>query len=45
MPLILLDWPMTSEADVGSMAAEVEPSYQYFIKCCYHVMDGNREAV
>ena len=30
-PLILLCWPMASEADVGDMAVEVEPSHQYSV--------------
>ena len=29
MPPILLCWHTTLEADVGGMAAEVEPSHQY----------------
>ena len=36
---------MTSEADVGSMTVEVEPSHQYSIIFCCHVTDGSREAV
>ena len=44
MPPILLCWPMTSEADVGSMAVEAEPSHQYPIACCC-VTDGSRGAV
>jgi len=27
MPFILLCWPMTSEAELGGMAAEAEPSH------------------
>ena len=34
MPPILLCWPMMSEADVGGMAVEVEPSHQYSITFC-----------
>jgi len=35
MPPILLYWPTISEMNVGSMAVEVEPSYQYsIIFCC-----------
>ena len=45
MPPILLCWPMMSEADVGGMAVEVEPSYQYSITVCCHVTDGSRGAV
>jgi len=33
MPLILLCWPMSSEADVVGMAVEAEPSQQYSITC------------
>jgi len=45
MPLILLWWPMISEADGGGMAAEVEPSQQYSIAFCCCVTDGTRRAV
>jgi len=31
---------MTSEADGGGMAAEVEPSYQYSVTFCCCVTDG-----
>ena len=31
-PLILLSWPMTSEADVGDTAGRVDPSHQYSVK-------------
>ena len=37
-PAILIYWPMTSEADVGGMAVEVEPSHQYSITFCCHVV-------
>jgi len=40
MPPILLCWPTVSEADVGCMAVEAEPSHQYSIKCCCPVTDG-----
>ena len=33
MPPIVFCWPMTSEADVGAMAVEVEPSHKYSIAC------------
>jgi len=34
-----------SEADVGGMAEEIEPSCQYAIKFCCCVADGTRRAV
>ena len=45
MPPILFFWPTTSEADVGGMAVEVEPSHQYSITFCCCVTDGSRGAV
>ena len=42
---MLLYWPLTSEADGGGMAVEVEPFHQYPITCCCYVTDGSREAV
>jgi len=42
---ILCCWPMTSEASVGCMAVEAEPSCQYSITFCYCATDGSREAV
>jgi len=36
---------MTSEADVGGMAVEVELSQQYSIAYCCCVTDGSRGAV
>lgn len=42
---ILLCWLMTSEAGVGVMAIEAEPSYQYSITFCCHITDGSRRAV
>ena len=45
MPPILLCWLMMSEADVGGMAVEVEPSNQYPVTFCCHVTDGSRGAV
>ena len=45
MPPVLLCWPTTSEADVGSMAVEDEPSHQYPSACCCCVTDGSRGAV
>ena len=44
-PRVLLCWPTKSEADVGDMAVEVEPSRQYSIKFCCRVTDDNRGAV
>ena len=41
MALILLCWPITSEADGGGMAVEAEPSHQYSITFCCSVTDGN----
>ena len=45
MPPILWCWPMISEADVGAMAVEAEPSHQYSITFCCCVTDGSRGAV
>jgi len=45
MPSILWCWPMTSEADVGGMAVEVEPSHQYSIAFCCQMRDVSRGAV
>lgn len=45
VPSILLCQPLTSEADVGAMAVETEPSRQYSIACFYHVTDGSRAAL
>ena len=45
MPPILLRWFTMTQADVGGMTAEVEPSHQYLITCCCHVTDGSRGAV
>jgi len=42
MPSILLCWPTTSEADVGDMAVEVEPSHQYSVKFCCCATDDSR---
>ena len=41
IPPILLCLCMISEADIGCMAAEVEPSHQYAITFCCHVTNGN----
>lgn len=43
-PPILLRWPTVSEADVGSMAVEVESSHQYSVIFCSHAKDGSRGA-
>ena len=45
MPPNLFCWHMTSKADVGGIAVEVEPSYQYSITCSCHVTDDSRGAV
>ena len=45
MPPVLLCQLIKSEVAVGDMAAEVEPSHQYPITCCYCVTDGSRGAV
>ena len=45
VPPIFLFWSMTSEADVGHLAIEVEPSHQYSITFCCCAMDGSRGAV
>ena len=44
-PMPPIRWPVTSEADVGVVAAEGEPHHQYPIAfwCC--VIDGSRGAV
>lgn len=44
MPPILSRWSVTSQADVGGMAVELEPSHQYSDMCC-GVKDGSRGAV
>ena len=44
MPPIVFCWPITSEADFGGMAVEVEPSHQYSITF-YCATDGGRGAV
>ena len=44
MPPILWCCPTISEVDVGGMAVEVEPSYQYSIIFCCYVTDGSRGA-
>jgi len=45
MPLALLRWPNMSEADVGDMAVEVEPSHQCSITFCCHATGGSRGEV
>ena len=46
MPPVLLCCSMTSEADVGGMAANFEPSHiPYSITFCCHVADGSRGAI
>ena len=40
MPPILLCWPTVSEADVGGIAVEIEPSHQYSVTfCCQQMTD------
>ena len=41
----LLCWPMTTEADAGGMAVQVEPFHQYSVTCCCHVTESSRGAV
>ena len=43
MPPVLLCWPTVSESDVGGIP--VEPSHQYSITFCYHVIDSSRRVV
>lgn len=45
MPPILLVWSMMSEAGVGGMAVEAEPSHQYSVTSHCPVTDGRRGAV
>ena len=45
MPPMLFSWLMTSEADAGSMAVEVEPSQQYSITFCSCATHGSRGSV
>ena len=45
MPLMLLCWPMMSEADVGVIAVVAELSHQCSITFCCCVTDGIRGAV
>ena len=45
MPPVLQCWPMTSEADVDSMAVEAEPSHLYSVMLCCCVIDGSRAIV
>ena len=45
MPLILFCWPTTSEADGGGVAAQADPSHQYFVMSCCCVTDGSGGAV
>ena len=45
MPPILLCWHMMSEADVGGMTVEIEPSHQYSITFCCHATDDMRGTV
>ena len=45
MPPVLLCWPMMSEADVGGMAVEDQPSHQNCLTVCCHVTDGSSGVV
>jgi len=45
IPPVLLCWPTTSEADVGDMAVEVEPSCHYSVKFCCRATNESRGAV
>ena len=45
MPLILFCWPTKSEAGVGDMAVEVEPSRHYAVKFYCRATDESRGAV
>jgi len=45
MSPILLCWSTMTEADVGGMATEAEPSQQNSLTFCYHVTDGSIWAV
>ena len=45
MPPILLCWPMISQADVGDMAVQVEPSHPYPLKFCCCATDDSRGIV
>ena len=42
MPPILLCWPTTSEANVGGIAVEAEPSHQYSVTFCGCETGGSR---
>ena len=44
MPPILLCWSITSEEDVGGIAAEAEPSHYYSIPCCCHVTAAEEQS-
>ena len=45
MPPILFCWPTKSEAGVGDMAVEVEPSRHYSVKFYCPATDESRGAV
>ena len=45
MPPILSCWPMMSEMDVGGMAVEVEPVYQYPVTFCAMAAEGQSDKV
>ena len=42
---VLLSWPTTSDADVGGMAVEAEPSQQHSITFYCYVTDGSKGTV
>ena len=44
MPPILLCWPVSSDADVGDIAVEVQPFPQYSITFCCHVMGAEGQS-
>lgn len=44
MPPILSRWSVTSQADVGGMAVEVEPSHPYPITRCCRATAGSSQA-
>ena len=45
MTPILLCWAMISDADVGHMAVDVEPSHQHSLTFLCRVTDGSRGTV
>ena len=43
IPSISLHWPTMSEADIGGMAVETEPSHQYSVTFCCCTTDEAKE--